>query len=326
MKTTANINEGSNDNAIEDLELSEITRSIDDFYWVPFLKTPFQSLNEICSEVDHDCKSLAIPFKSFTSNLLAAEKMLVLPYMLISTDMVNAAIKTRGPEILDRTGLDKDKNKEKLIDFTKIILNRSETILFNKKNELKYLMFQACILIWSALENYCKDVFILMLNQRPQLYKKLLADSFLKDKFSISQGSWEKLLEEHGYDLNGKLGHIVASNKDFSSPKLLQKVFFFILDDHPEASDALDYFKSESLWLLGQRRHLLVHRCGIVDDEYMDKTNDKLQKIGEQLSLKGQDISVSFGIAAQCAIVLYGTARHLWDRPDKTELENNNTD
>jgi len=32
------------------------------------------------------------------------------------------------------------------------------------------LMHQAILLIWSAFETYCKEVFILSLNERPQLY------------------------------------------------------------------------------------------------------------------------------------------------------------
>ena len=89
---------------IIDAELSEISNNIESFYWVPLIKTPFEPLNRVCNDIDTECKALAISFKSFTANLEAAEKMLLLPYMLVSQRAVDKAIETRGLKIIEHYG------------------------------------------------------------------------------------------------------------------------------------------------------------------------------------------------------------------------------
>lgn len=290
-----------------DTKLYELSNSIESFYWVPFLKTPFSGLEKICKQIGEDRSPLSVSFKAFTSNLIATEKMLQLPYALAASSVKYL------PEPVDTT--DMAKYQEWVLEVVKIGLDHSLKELSSLKYELNYLMYQACILIWSALENYCKDVFIIALNHKPQLYKKLLKDPFLKDRFSLGQMSWEKLLDEHGFNLNGKLGQIIAGNKDFSSPNLIQKVFFCILDEQLKPPHVLDYFKEKDLLILGQRRHLIAHRAGIIDVEYLKKTKEK-QKIGEQLVLRGFDIAKGLAITAQCAMVLYATASLLVEEPN----------
>ena len=217
---------------------------------------------------------------------------------------------------IDRLNPEKVKEYRKnLIELNKFMLTWYDKSLSDKKSELKLLMYQACILIWSALENFCKDVFIKTLNQRPELYKRLQGNPNIRDRLSIPQSSWQKLLEEHDYNLNGKLGYIVANNKDFSSPKLLREVFHCIFESFPEDKVLIDYFKNDALWLLGHRRHLIVHKCGIVDKDYLNKTNDNQQRIDNSLVLRTLDIEQSMGIVRQCGIGLYANARHCWTRP-----------
>lgn len=73
-----------------------------------------------------------------------------------------------------------------------------------------------------------------------------------------------------------------------------------------------DVLNKRALWLLGQRRHLVAHRCGIVDREYLDKAKDDRQEEGHPLKLRGRDIAESLGAAASYAILLYGNARYCW--------------
>lgn len=305
-----------------DESLNNIIKNIKSFYWIPFIGRR-DLINEICELVEKDCIHLALPLKSFNSNLIAAEKILNLPYLLIQPRIVDGIFKTYSREFLEKINTDKDELRKHLGEFNKSFLDKSGHVLEDRKHELQLIMYQACILFWSALENLSKDVFILILNRKPKLYSKIVNNNFLKDKLGLSQGIWEKLLEEHDYDLNGKLGYIIANNKDFSMPKLLQEVFGVILNEYVDAPDAIDsFFKSDDLWLLGQRRHLIAHKCGIVDQEYMNKTNDLKQTIGEPLVLRGDDIENARIIVGRCAIVLYATARHLWERPKVDLLDN----
>lgn len=180
------------------------------------------------------------------------------------------------------------------------------------KAELQRLLHQACILIWSALETFSKQVFIATLNHRPSLFTAISKSQDLKDRFNISNNTWANLLQTHDFDLKGKLGTIVAANRDFSSPQLLRDLFPIMLKDvgtlgfkHSETVD-------DVLWNLGQRRHLIAHRCGIVDQDYLDKTHDVSQEFGTLLNLRGRDLGAAMGAAARFAIMLYGNARYCW--------------
>lgn len=296
-----------------DENLIMILDNIKSFYWVPYPRKR-DLVNEICGLVDKDCVYLAVPLKTFNSNLLAAEKILNLPYLLVQPGVVHGIFKNYDRDFIVKLATNKDTLRNHLADFNLSILGGSGHILEERKHELQLIMYQACILFWSALENLCKDVFILMLNRKPNLYSKILKNNFLKEKLGLAQGTWEKLLEEHDYDLNGKLGFIIASNKDFSMPRLLQELFGVVLDSEKETIDL--FFKSDNLWILGQRRHLIAHRCGIIDQEYMNKTKDVKQEIGQPLTLTGEDIENAGVVVGQCAIVLYAAARKLWERPE----------
>ncbi len=313
------MSEKDNDPIIDE-GLSNLYKLIDEYYWVVLVNNDKNSLSDITENLEEDCKQLQGPFISFTTNLKAAQNLLNLPYKIAARN--GPALPTIAPlSDLDKLNPEKLKQyREALIEQTKFILAQYDKALSDKKSELKFLMYQACILIWSALENFCKDVFIQSLNQRPELYTRLQNNPRIRDSLSIPQASWQRLLEEHNYDLNEKLGYIVANNKDFSSPKLLQEVFHCIFEGFPEDKALIDYFKDGSLWLLGQRRNLIVHRCGIVDQEYINKTNDNQQKIGNSLVLRTLDIEQSMGIVRQCGIGFYANARHCWPRPENPKF------
>lgn len=185
---------------------------------------------------------------------------------------------------------------------------------FAKSKESIRLMHQACLLIWSAFETLCKEVFILSLNERPQLFQNIQKDPELKEYFTVSQSAWLPLLESHGFDLNGKLGTIVASSKDFSSPQLLRNIFCKLYVGLPgePVPELLEYFRSDELWKLGQRRHLIAHRCGVVDKEYLKKTSDTLQEVSTLLQLRGRDVAQGMAVVAQCATAIYYWAQFCW--------------
>jgi hypothetical protein len=173
-------------------------------------------------------------------------------------------------------------------------------------------MHQACVLAWGSFETFCKEVFIASLNQRPDLFGIISKNQKLRDRFPVAQSSWPSILESARYDLTGKLGTIIASDRDFSSPQLLKDLFPILFADFGAKEELLKEFESQDLWILGNRRHLIVHRCGIVDAEYMRKCNDSSQKLGCVLTLKGSDIEKTFATVARCAVYLYAVARRCW--------------
>lgn len=291
---------------VQETDLISILDEIEAKYWVPFLKTPFKQLDQLCEKAKSDCPALQGTVAAFTSNLNAAKELLEYPYLLIAPQFC---------ELSDFTTPSDD--IESLVAFATKVLKGSKGPLI-RHNQTMRLMHQACLLIWGALEIYCKEVFIYSLNERPELYLNLQKNESLKSRFSISQSSWMTILESHGFNLNGKLGTIVAADKDFSSPQLLQSLFTPLYAGFNASPELLAYFQSKELWKLGQRRHLIAHKCALVDNEYISKTGDSSQEIGNVLHLKGRDVAEGMAIAAQCAIGLYGWARFCWTDQEET--------
>lgn len=48
--------------------------------------------------------------------------------------------------------------------------------------------------------------------------------------------------------------------------------------------------------LLFQRRHLLEHNSGLIDQKYLDKTGDTIYKIGQRIIVTKQDLRKSLDI------------------------------
>jgi len=65
----------------------------------------------------------------------------------------------------------------------------------------------------------------------------------------------------------------------------------------PVVRDAL----GEELWMLNQRRHLYVHKRGLVDQEYLSRTKDKVP-LGHRLVVTSYDVE-GYLIAVKSAII-----------------------
>jgi len=55
------------------------------------------------------------------------------------------------------------------------------------------------------------------------------------------------------------------------------------------------------LWKLNQRRHLIVHRSGIVDKLYNESTND-IFKLGREINMKPHEIKEQLEIVKTIGI------------------------
>lgn len=294
-------------------DLMELINEIEASYWVPMMKTPFSTLQELEEKSKEDCPALYECFSAFNSNLSAARDLLEFPYLLIAPllpEVKDAMTKMRQAHNDTDTDTFWSRNRTETIELVTSSLKGSKKH-FHGVPELQRLMHQSCLLIWGALDTYCKAVFIASLNKNPSLLGQIYNSPKLKDIFKMSD-NWQKLLESHDYNLHGKLGTIVAANKDFSSPQLICDLFPIMFANLKGPSFPSPIFNTAGLQKLGQRRHLIAHRCGIVDQEYLDKSRDTTQAVGKLLQLRGRDVAESLGAAASFAILVYGNARSCW--------------
>ena len=142
------------------------------------------------------------------------------------------------------------------------------------------LLLQGAVSLWSALEMFVRDEIILLLNQRPELAGQLLSDASAKTKFDVPKLSIENLMIR-GFDLSKQMGQILFEERDLSNLVTLKAACNAIFD----SAQLREKLGSPILWRLNQDRHLIVHRRGIVDDEYRKKASSTL-KSGDQLSIK----------------------------------------
>src|SRR5690606_36243554 len=71
--------------------------------------------------------------------------------------------------------------------------------------------------------------------------------------------------------LQGKLGRVLLEYVDLARLPTIRTVLPALF---PETAMVRDALSKDCLWLLFQRRHLLVHRRGIVDAQYAGLTGD----------------------------------------------------
>jgi hypothetical protein len=136
------------------------------------------------------------------------------------------------------------------------------------------LMRQTSVLLWTAFEVLVRDCVTLKLNQN----SKYISKDLLK---SISI----EFLEEYDFNLKQKMGEIYSRNIDWSNYGMLIKSLDIF-------NNSLSRFlKSNSIWKLNQRRHLIVHKKGIIDKYYLDSTNDNF-KVGSELIITPEEFKI----------------------------------
>jgi len=103
-------------------------------------------------------------------------------------------------------------------------------------------------------------------------------------------------IDEQGFDLTRSMGTMIFREKRLDNLAVIRSVLNALLNnDH--VREAL----GDELWLLNQRRHLFVHKRGLVDQEYLKRTGDKVLP-GQRLRVSSNDIE-RYITAVQKAII-----------------------
>lgn len=146
------------------------------------------------------------------------------------------------------------------------------------------LLRQGLVLSWSAFEVAARDVFITYLNENPSACERLLRDSAAKRRFDVSKISLETLAA-HGFNLSGKMGSLLASYQDLSDLISIRTALSPLFG----SAGLTEALSSQDLWTLSQKRHVTVHRCGVVDEDFIRNTKSE-QKRGQRLEVTPDDL------------------------------------
>jgi hypothetical protein len=140
------------------------------------------------------------------------------------------------------------------------------------------LLLQGAVLTWTALEGMSRDLFRGYLNSDPTAYAKLLAVATVRKRFDLDRLSIERIAEV-GFDLSDRLGDLLVEDNDLADLPGIKSIYSALFPDRTQLHAALD---DKELWILYQRRCLIVHRRAVVDRRYHEASGDDLP-IGTRL-------------------------------------------
>ncbi len=175
-----------------------------------------------------------------------------------------------------------------LLEFTK-----------NDDNLALELIIQGYLQAWSSFEVFVRDYIELYINKHPEKCINIINSDVLKKRVDLKKISYE-FLSVNDFNISDKLGSLVVDTYDCSD-LLVAKEIIKKVNENEETSDVLD---SNELWQFFQTRHLLIHKRGIVDQAYIDKTGLDTA-VGERISIRPTKLKYTLDIIIKtvCKIV-----------------------
>lgn len=109
-----------------------------------------------------------------------------------------------------------------------------------------------------------------------------------------------ELLSEYGYDLSRNMGNAFSQQQDFSDLNSMKSVLTSLF---PKAEDLVAILSCRQMWVLSQQRHLIVHRRGMVDQQFLDKTGLALP-LGARLEIEPSTLTQHIALVEKSAVAL----------------------
>lgn len=260
------------------------------FCFIEFSDNSFPLLDSIIKDLPEHCRR---PAEAFKRNLRAAAVTVTIPHQMAVASVMRRAYeffmideKISGhPKAHERAqkrfdkALRSEKNLDRHAEEVKHILEE------NLKNEeirlaASELIRQCTVQLWSALEVFASDMFVSLLNAKPDLALKLIANEKTKRLFQPKGVPFETLFE-YQFNLTSSMGNLLSNYQPIDTVPSMKTIFGAILPN-PEAISRV--LSDRVLWLLFQQRHLIVHRRGIVDSSYLSATGDKAS-LGKEICI-----------------------------------------
>jgi hypothetical protein len=158
---------------------------------------------------------------------------------------------------------------------------------------------QGVVLVWGAFEVLARDVFVEFLNRQPARVETLLSNPSNRKRFGIEKLDWGTL-SNFGFDLSKNVGNVLAERTDLDDVPTIKDAFGALF---PTASELATKLANRQLWVLFQRRNLIVHRRGIVDRQYNEKTGESLP-LGSQLWPTPADVEAYLDASVQAGAAI----------------------
>lgn len=158
------------------------------------------------------------------------------------------------------------------------------------------LLLQGEVLAWSSLEGLARDLLEFILNREPKRIAALMADPAARQRIPARMTLEE--MATFNFNLTSCLGTLVVAQQDLSDIKSIRTLIPALLGGDGSVTVSLG---ERNLWNLSQRRHLIVHRRGIVDGKYLDAVGGS-DALGEKIVINPDDLERDIRAVASAGV------------------------
>jgi hypothetical protein len=167
------------------------------------------------------------------------------------------------------------------------------------------LLLQSVVLTWSTFEVLVSDVFVLLLNRNPKFATELMRDDRTKKWFQPKE--LVTMLPDYSYDLSNRMGEILIGWHRLDDIRAMRSVFGVLF---PAGSVLQKGLQEKALWLLNQRRNLIVHRRAVVDRAYAENSGDTVA-LGTRLAIEPDYLESSVDLVRDVGMEVLRAAMQL---------------
>jgi hypothetical protein len=163
------------------------------------------------------------------------------------------------------------------------------------------LMIQTLVSTWAVFEHFASSFIVRWIDQDPKRSRAILSAPDLKTYLGKQVVDIDAI-DEQGFDLTRSMGTVIFREKRLDNLAVIRSVLNALFNDS-NIRAAL----GDDLWLLNQRRHLFVHRRGLVDQEYLKRTGDTVPP-GKRLQVSSADIERYISAVQQAVMAITNAA------------------
>jgi hypothetical protein len=149
------------------------------------------------------------------------------------------------------------------------------------------LLRQGAVLAWGSFEVFVSDAVTALADSDPQIALRLIRSQSPAVRRLVNADIALETVLLHQGDLRGRFASLMfGGDARIDSLPLMKS----IMDElFPSNSDLRTALGDRALWILFQRRHLIVHRRGVVDARYREDTGEDLS-VGSELEITQADV------------------------------------
>jgi hypothetical protein len=187
-----------------------------------------------------------------------------------------------------RESLDREELQQKTTELTDRIAREGlKQFAADKigRDSAQNVLRQCTVLTWSAFEVVATDLFTCLLNNIPSLTSRLLKDEQCKRRFN--NRDLMASLEEHDYDLSGRMGQVLLQQCRLDDLETIKCVFSAVF---PQANALRETLQQKQFWGLYKTRNLIVHRSGVADATFVKSVAMDSNEIGKKIIVSAEKL------------------------------------